>query len=537
MHRLLTALRPSCCAAALSATLVAAVTVGVMAESSPAGAASAHDPRGALDSLVLKGSTASFAGWVADPDMSGTVRVVVSLDSTPVSSTLANQLRADVAKVYPKYGPRRGFSGSLALAAGKHTVCLTAGDLGVGSDTRLGCKTFTVPKIAGESTASAKSTKKPIGAFDWFYYSVGSHTLSVRGWALDPDTPKPIYVDLMVDGQSLGSAVAGVARPDVAKLYRLYGANHGFAYTMAAPVAPGNYQICAVAVNAGAGGNTILPCRVITIRPVGDPASLNVSTAATAAAAIQAQAIKSGAAKASNFPASANSASRIVIATRALLHQATGRGARPPAVKGLPAFTAAGPTKVVDEQAVMGTKPVLGTYPAVKKGGRSGVARSLQSYASDGWTPSGAAGVGILGAAAVLAANGKTVHPTLPAYPAGYVKLRAEVALDAALARIGDPYVWAAAGPTTFDCSGLTQWAWAKAGVNLTHYTGSQAVQGVRVQPNQLLPGDLVLFGSDKHHVGMYLGAGYLLDAPDTGAYVRVDKISWFGDFSLAVRP
>jgi peptidoglycan DL-endopeptidase CwlO len=115
--------------------------------------------------------------------------------------------------------------------------------------------------------------------------------------------------------------------------------------------------------------------------------------------------------------------------------------------------------------------------------------------------------------------------------------MRAEVAIDAALAHIGDPYVWAAAGPSTFDCSGLTQWAWAKAGVGLGHYTGSQAVQGVRVAANQLLPGDLVLFGRDLHHVGMYLGAGYMLDAPDTGAYIRVDKISWFGDFSLAVRP
>jgi cell wall-associated NlpC family hydrolase len=46
-----------------------------------------------------------------------------------------------------------------------------------------------------------------------------------------------------------------------------------------------------------------------------------------------------------------------------------------------------------------------------------------------------------------------------------------------------------------------------------------------------------VLFGSDLHHVGMYLGAGYMLDAPYTGAYVRVDKISSFGDFTLAVRP
>src|SRR5437870_26172 len=84
-----------------------------------------------------------------------------------------------------------------------------------------------------------------------------------------------------------------------------------------------------------------------------------------------------------------------------------------------------------------------------------------------------------------------------PRGPAGYRKLRAEVAVDTALEQLGKPYVWAAAGADTFDCSGLTQWAWGKAGVDLYHYTGSQAVQGVRVMANQLLPGDLVLFGGD----------------------------------------
>jgi cell wall-associated NlpC family hydrolase len=276
---------------------------------------------------------------------------------------------------------------------------------------------------------------------------------------------------------------------------------------------------------------------LLTVRPLGTPAALNVATNAEAAAAIQAQAITSGAARAASFPAGANSATRIAIAARALLQQAAGRSSRPPAVRGIPAFAVASPSRVVDEQAVMGKRPSLGTYPAVKKGGRTGISRSLQSYANDALPTPGAAGDGIFGAAPLLAPDGKTVHPSLPGYPAGYPRLRAEVAIDAALAHIGDPYVWAAAGPGTFDCSGLTQWAWAKAGVSLGHYTGSQAVQGVRVQPNQLLPGDLVLFGGNLHHVGMYLGAGYMLNAPDTGAYIRVDKISSFGDFSLAVRP
>ena len=125
----------------------------------------------------------------------------------------------------------------------------------------------------------------------------------------------------------------------------------------------------------------------------------------------------------------------------------------------------------------------------------------------------------------------------LPAFPAGYTPLRAEVAVDQALAVLGTPYVWDAAGPSSFDCSGLTMWSWQHAGVALHHYTGDQVNEGARVAPNQLLPGDLVLFGSDLHHVGMYLGAGYMIDAPDTGDVVKVQRVADDGDFAVAVRP
>jgi cell wall-associated NlpC family hydrolase len=522
---------------ALAAAMTAGVSIALVAlAAQPAAAASSHDPRGSVDSWVHSGAAVSFRGWVADPELGGTVRVVVSLDGTVVSSTLADQARPDVAKVYPAYGARRGFAGSLKLPPGAHQVCLVAGDLGLGSDTTLGCKTMSAPKSTAAAT-SVLATRRPFGLLDGFTYSVANQTISAHGWALDPDTVSPISVDVMIGGQSQGSAMATAPRLDVAKRHPGRGANHGFSYTMSAPLTAGTYAVCAVGINTAAGGNTILPCKTLTIKATGDPAALNVGTNAAAAAAIRAQAISSGAAPASRFPLGANSATTIALATRALLQQAVGRSTRPPAGRGLPAFAIAGPSRIVDEQAVMGPRPDLGSYPAAKTGGRPGTGRSLQPYANDALSTPGARGVGLAGAARVLPANGRTVHPTLPGYPAHYTRMRAEVAIDAALAHIGDPYVWAAAGPSTFDCSGLTQWAWAKAGVGLGHYTGSQAVQGVRVAANQLLPGDLVLFGRDLHHVGMYLGAGYMLDAPDTGAYIRVDKISWFGDFSLAVRP
>jgi peptidoglycan DL-endopeptidase CwlO len=112
----------------------------------------------------------------------------------------------------------------------------------------------------------------------------------------------------------------------------------------------------------------------------------------------------------------------------------------------------------------------------------------------------------------------------------------AAVAVAWAYREIGKPYVWAAAGPDTFDCSGLTQYVWAKAGVYLGHYTGTQINQGHPVSSAALIPGDLVFFGSPIHHVGIYVGAGMMIDAPHTGAFVREEPV-WWPQYAGAVRP
>jgi len=97
-----------------------------------------------------------------------------------------------------------------------------------------------------------------------------------------------------------------------------------------------------------------------------------------------------------------------------------------------------------------------------------------------------------------------------------------------AQAQIGEPYVWGASGPGSWDCSGLTLEAWARAGVNLAHYTGYQWAETRRVPLGQLQPGDLVFFGvsgPQSHHVGLYVGNGTMIHAPYTGAFVRYDSI------------
>jgi cell wall-associated NlpC family hydrolase len=100
-------------------------------------------------------------------------------------------------------------------------------------------------------------------------------------------------------------------------------------------------------------------------------------------------------------------------------------------------------------------------------------------------------------------------------------------ALRWALSKRGDPYVWGAAGPSSFDCSGLVLWAYAKVGISLPHFTGDQWNMGVHVGRNQLQPGDLVFFYPDIGHVGLYIGNGLMVDAPDFGEDVQVQPVMW----------
>jgi cell wall-associated NlpC family hydrolase len=99
---------------------------------------------------------------------------------------------------------------------------------------------------------------------------------------------------------------------------------------------------------------------------------------------------------------------------------------------------------------------------------------------------------------------------------------RAEVAVQTALAQVGDPYVYGAAGPDSFDCSGLTMYSWAAAGVSLSHSSSVQATQGVPVSISDLMPGDLIFYYSPISHVGMYIGNGQIVHAPHPGLSVEV---------------
>ena len=108
-------------------------------------------------------------------------------------------------------------------------------------------------------------------------------------------------------------------------------------------------------------------------------------------------------------------------------------------------------------------------------------------------------------------------------------------ALASALTKVGDPYVWGAAGSGQFDCSGLVVWAFQQYGISLPHYTGDLWNSGVHISRNDLEPGDLVFFFADISHVGIYIGDGLMVDAATYGVGVVVQPIDW-GSYVGAVR-
>ncbi|MFG3289347.1 NlpC/P60 family protein [Streptomyces sp. NPDC048179] len=115
---------------------------------------------------------------------------------------------------------------------------------------------------------------------------------------------------------------------------------------------------------------------------------------------------------------------------------------------------------------------------------------------------------------------------------------RAAAAFAAAKTKIGTPYVYGATGPSSFDCSGLTSWAYAQAGVSIPRTSESQSTIGTRIYSTSgLQVGDLVFFFNDLHHVGLYAGNGQILHAPRTGTVVRYESMSTIGGpFMFGVR-
>ena len=143
--------------------------------------------------------------------------------------------------------------------------------------------------------------------------------------------------------------------------------------------------------------------------------------------------------------------------------------------------------------------------------------------------------------AAGIAATGTTSAGVSGSSAATPSQAEISAMLSAALGRRGLPYVWGAAGPTSFDCSGLVQWAFAQAGVRMPRVAADQARTGLAVPVSQLQPGDLLFYHTDPtdpgfiSHVAIYIGNGEMIQAPETGENVEVVPADTGSEFAGAV--
>ena len=207
-------------------------------------------PFGNLDGFSTGPGEVTVRGWAIDPDTSGPISVHVYTDGNWAGQGVADQNRPDVGQVYPAAGPNHGYSITVPLSPGEHTVCTYAINVGSGTvNTPLGCTTV----VGGN----------PFGNLDAAEPSAGA--IRAAGWAVDPDqAAAPIQVRLLVDGEPVRTVTADVSRPDVGQVYPSAGANHGFDELI--PASAGVHTLTAVGVNVGPGTDQPLASRTVEVR-------------------------------------------------------------------------------------------------------------------------------------------------------------------------------------------------------------------------------------------------------------------------------
>ncbi|WP_454157862.1 hypothetical protein [Microbacterium lacticum] len=220
-------------------------------------------PVGNIDSITFTGSTVTIRGWALDPDSPDSIAVHAYVGTTG-STHRADGVRNDIARAYPGYGVAHGFTITRELPAAGENVCVYAINDGAGSHTVLGC-----------SFQRPQPSAPPFGSVDSF--SLSGRTLTVRGWALDPDTKDSIPVHVYVGAAGTVAKADGL-RKDVGNVYPAYGPDHG--YNVQREIPNEGAQVCVYAINDAAGDNTLLGCQFMRPGqgdPVGSLDSVSVS--------------------------------------------------------------------------------------------------------------------------------------------------------------------------------------------------------------------------------------------------------------------
>ncbi len=162
---------------------------------------------------------------------------------------------------------------------------------------------------------------------------------------------------------------------------------------------------------------------------------------------------------------------------------------------------------------------------AAEQARQAEIARATAAVNSGG---GGGGGGGTTGGSSSNSSGNSGSSAAVASTPAPAVSSRSGIAISAAMAQQGVPYRFAASNPgVAFDCSGLTAYAWAQAGVYLPHQSRAQYASVPHVSQAEAQPGDLLFYYSPISHVGIYLGGGQLVHAPNTGSSVKVAAVNW----------
>lgn len=222
------------------------------------GSTISSNPVGMLDQVEVVGAASvRVSGWALDPDTKGPITVHVYVDAAP-TGIVADSIRPDIASAYPGWGDQHGFYTEIPVAEGAHQICAYAIDVAPGANVAVGCRTVSVMNSG------------PTGLLD----SVSSTTSSITvvGWAFDPDQPGALGVHVYLDGVPAGATTAGLQRPDVGAAVPGAGDWRGFRLQVPAP--PGAHQVCTYAINVPTGANPSIGCQNVVNVPQAAPGAV-----------------------------------------------------------------------------------------------------------------------------------------------------------------------------------------------------------------------------------------------------------------------
>jgi len=210
-------------------------------------------PLGALENATTATGQITATGWALDPDTTDPIQVHLYLDGRAVVGLYATTTRTDIGATYGK-GDNHGYSATLPATPGTHTLCAYAIDSTLtGPNPQIGCRSVTVP--------AAAANRAPFGSLDTA--TATTTTITVAGWALDPDTSNPIQVHVYLDGRAIVGLIANTTRTDVGAAYG-QGDNHGYNATL--PATPGTHTLCTYAIDSTlTGPNPQIGCRSVTV--------------------------------------------------------------------------------------------------------------------------------------------------------------------------------------------------------------------------------------------------------------------------------